>query len=333
MKNDNIAVSVLCMTYNHEKYIRRCLEGFVSQKTNFNYEILINDDASTDGTRKIIEEFEAKYPNLIKPVYQKKNVYSQNIEIFDEILYPKSSGKYIAICEGDDYWCDNNKLQLQYDFMEAHPECSACFHNTICHDLLGKSKDTTYNYWKEIHFLSPDEVFNEGLVHTTSHFVRRECFLKEKETYKFSFGDYVRKTNYFRYGQLAVLPQVMSVYNSNNVTGLTYDVYNRQSEEEWENAIRKIIEYLNYFNKITNNKYDKFIKEKIQIIDFSILNMSLVRQANNLTVKEFKQRIKIIKNHTYYTKFKNKQKGLAKIKSFAKYNTPFWLWKMLLKLK
>ena len=124
--NDDVVVSVLCTAYNHEKYIRSALDGFVNQKTNFRYEVLINDDASTDHTAAIIAEYEAKHPDIIKPVYQTENQYSKGVSITKSILFPQSKGKYTAICEGDDYWCDENKLQKQVDFLESHQEYAAC---------------------------------------------------------------------------------------------------------------------------------------------------------------------------------------------------------------
>lgn len=129
MDNRDIMVSVLCAAYNHERYIRNTLEGFVAQQTNFRYEVLVHDDASTDATAEIIREYAAKYPDLIRPVYQTQNQYSQGVGITRDILMPLVQGKYIAYCEGDDYWIDSNKLQKQVDFLESHPEYSATAHN------------------------------------------------------------------------------------------------------------------------------------------------------------------------------------------------------------
>lgn len=125
---DEIIVSVLCTAYNHEKYIRHCLDGFVMQKTNFRYEVLINDDASTDNTAAIIREYEEKYPEIIKPIYQTENQFSKKVRITREVLFPRAGGKYIALCEGDDYWIDPLKLQKQVDALERHPEC----HMSVC---------------------------------------------------------------------------------------------------------------------------------------------------------------------------------------------------------
>ena len=108
---ENIMVSVICLCYNHENYVKDALEGFVKQKTTFPFEVLIHDDASTDKSAEIIREYEAKYPDIIKPTYQTENQYSQGVKILRTYLLPKVRGKYIAFCEGDDFWTDENKLQ------------------------------------------------------------------------------------------------------------------------------------------------------------------------------------------------------------------------------
>jgi glycosyltransferase involved in cell wall biosynthesis len=126
----DIKVTVLCIAYNHEKYIRQCLESLVTQKTNFRYKVVVHDDASTDSTADIIREFEQKYPEIIKPIYQTENQFSKKLSIYKEFLLPKIEGDYVAFCEGDDYWTDINKLQIQSDFLDKHPGCSACGHNT-----------------------------------------------------------------------------------------------------------------------------------------------------------------------------------------------------------
>lgn len=134
-------VSVRCITYNHEPYIAQAIDGFLMQKTNFPFEVVIHDDASTDKTADIIREYEKKYPLIIKPIYQTENQYSKGNGAVTKVVNTKLKGKYIAFCEGDDYWIDENKLQVQFDFMEYHPECSLCVHNTIIHDLMNKSND------------------------------------------------------------------------------------------------------------------------------------------------------------------------------------------------
>ena len=103
-------VSICSITYNHAPYIRQCLDGFLMQKTNFKYEIIIHDDASTDGTAEIIKEYAERYPDLITPVFQTENQYSKGLRgFFAKFVFPHAKGKYIALCEGDDYWIDPYK--------------------------------------------------------------------------------------------------------------------------------------------------------------------------------------------------------------------------------
>lgn len=121
---EEIQVTIRCITYNHAPYIRNTLDHFVNQRVNFRYEILIHDDASTDGTADIIREYAEKYPDIFVPVLQTENQHSQGKSVVT-MLYQKARGKYIAICEGDDYWPDLDKLQKQFDFLEANPDYSA----------------------------------------------------------------------------------------------------------------------------------------------------------------------------------------------------------------
>lgn len=133
MNDEKPVVSICCITYNHEPYIRDCLEGLLMQKTDFPFEVLVHDDASTDRTADIIREYEAKYPDIVKPVCQTENQYSKGVKISIYNM-SRARGKYIAFCEGDDYWTDEHKLQKQVRILEAHPECSGCVHNVTVVD-------------------------------------------------------------------------------------------------------------------------------------------------------------------------------------------------------
>ncbi len=126
----NIMVSVLCTAYNHEEFIKDAIEGVISQKTDFKYELIIHDDASTDGTAKIIEEYAEKYPGVIRTIFQAENQY-QRCNIYKTFLFPSIHGKYVAFCEGDDYWTDPGKLQAQVDVLEDNEQYSMCMHNAV----------------------------------------------------------------------------------------------------------------------------------------------------------------------------------------------------------
>lgn len=124
-------VAIHCFVYNHEPYLRDCFEGFVMQQTNFPFVAIVHDDASTDGSAAIILEYEEKYPHIFRPIYETENQYSKRDGSLDRIMneaIEATSAKYVAMCEGDDYWTDPLKLQKQVDFMEANPDYVICSH-------------------------------------------------------------------------------------------------------------------------------------------------------------------------------------------------------------
>lgn len=126
MEHRNPLVSIVCDTYNHAPYVRRALESFLQQQTDFPFEIIVHDDASTDGTADIIRAYEKEYPELFRCVYRTENIFSKDPKILEHYVFPLARGKYIAICEGDDYWTNPQKLQKQISFMEEHPACTLC---------------------------------------------------------------------------------------------------------------------------------------------------------------------------------------------------------------
>lgn len=148
MDQQPIMVSVIMLCYNHERYIRQALESILSQNTSFSYEIIVHDDASTDNSAGIIREFEEKYPHILRPVYQTENQYRRKVGIRRTFVDPLLRGKYIAFCEGDDYWTDRNKLQKQVDFLEEHPEYSAVTHNCSFVDRDGNPTENIYPVYR-----------------------------------------------------------------------------------------------------------------------------------------------------------------------------------------
>jgi glycosyltransferase involved in cell wall biosynthesis len=127
-------VSVVCITYNHANYIKDALHGFLHQKTDFPYEVIIHDDSSTDGTKEILQEYEICYPDKLRVLYEERNRFNEVNDYLVDVLVPAARGAYIAFCEGDDYWINDDKLQRQYDFLEAHSNYSFCFHNAVIDD-------------------------------------------------------------------------------------------------------------------------------------------------------------------------------------------------------
>ncbi|RDU71355.1 glycosyl transferase family 2 [Helicobacter aurati] len=139
--------SFLCITYNHVEFIEQCLIGFLEQETTFPFEIIIHDDCSTDGTQRIIQEYQAKYPKIIKALYEEENQYSKGSKgkPFWALMH-KMAGKYIALCEGDDYWNDPKKIQTQVAFLESHSEFVGCYHRCHTLDSSGVQEDNGSNH-------------------------------------------------------------------------------------------------------------------------------------------------------------------------------------------
>ena len=172
-------VSICCLSYNHEPYIRDAIEGFLMQKTDFPFEILIHDDASTDGTADIIREYEAKYPDIIKPIYQTENQYSKGIKVSQVYQFPRAKGKYIALCEGDDYWTDPYKLQKQVDFLEANPAFGLVYTDFITVDE-NKKKIKKQLRRKPIHPIGRVTKYfqKRNFIQTVTVLARKELLIK-----------------------------------------------------------------------------------------------------------------------------------------------------------
>lgn len=140
---DKPLVSICCITYNQSKYINECLDSFLSQETSFSFEILIHDDASEDGTAEIIKSYENEYGDIIKPIYQTINQYSLGNGPMNKLNFARAKGKYIAMCEGDDYWTDPLKIQKQVDFLEANDDVVITGHDAFIINKKGeKIKDS-----------------------------------------------------------------------------------------------------------------------------------------------------------------------------------------------
>ena len=168
-------VSICCLVYNHGPYLRDCFEGFVKQQTTFPFEILVHDDASTDHSADIIREYTAKYPHLFKPIYQTENQYSKGIRVTNQYQYPRAQGKYIALCEGDDYWTNPDKLQMQVDWLEAHSDYSMC-----CSNAYIQSSTRTLSgarYWKDCDIPTVDMIMGRGCFVQTCTLVFRKSLL------------------------------------------------------------------------------------------------------------------------------------------------------------
>ena len=226
----DIVISVICQTYNHEKYIRNCLDGFVNQRTSYKYEVLINDDASTDRTPMIIKEYEKKYPTIIKAFYQTENQYSKGKSIFRDILKPYTKGKYIAFCEGDDYWCDEGKLQTQIEFLEHHPEYSGIVHNTRIVDENNKGNELCfYGKTRDIESLNSMLDFPH-----TSSYVLRNPFIQtvpdlRQAAESISYWDKSYALYMMKTGKIRYIDNIMSCYRYISNSGTSYQARMKRS--------------------------------------------------------------------------------------------------------
>lgn len=243
-------VSIKNLVYNHEKYIAQALDGFLMQKTDFPFEVIVHDDASTDNSAQIIREYEKKFPSIIKPIYETENQYSKHDGSLGRIVNSKLSGKYVALCEGDDYWIDENKLQMQVDFLESHPDYMMCFHAAEVLDELQiglkyEVLDKDYN---------PTELYENWIVPTASIVCKKEIIsypIKNPEL--FWAGDIVLIEKAAHLGKVKGFSSVMSVYRitQNGVTWKKNDV------------IKKAIKYIKHNLNIKRN----FPKIKKSIIN------------------------------------------------------------------
>lgn len=194
MDNKKPLVVISCMTFNHESYIRDALEGFVMQKTTFPFVVIVHDDASTDGTATIIREYAEKYPDIINPIYETENQYSKkdgSLTCIMNAACEATGAKYIAVCEGDDYWTDPFKLQKQVDFLKANPEYGLVYSRV---KIYSQEKKTFLNDWG-----GPSESFEEliqaNTIPTLSAVYQRKLYEKycleiQPITHNWLMGDY-----------------------------------------------------------------------------------------------------------------------------------------------
>lgn len=270
MKESNVKVSVICNAYNHEPYIKDALESFVSQKTEFPFEVLVHDDASTDHTADVICQYEKKYPALIKPIYQTVNQYSQGINITNRFHLPRLRGQYVALCEGDDYWTDPYKLQKQYEAMEAHPEVDMCAHagaqirvssGVRLPDIAPAQKETIFSTREVI-------AGGGGFVVTNSLFFRRVLLDVQPAFRMYLPLDYALQIQGSLRGGMLYLPDAMSVYRVSVPGSWTVRMRQRSYAKEQNNKIKTMLDMV---NEETGGRYVDVIEESKLKIDFNQL--------------------------------------------------------------
>ena len=215
----DVIVTIKCLVYNHEPYLRDCLDGFVMQQTNFPFVAIVHDDASTDGSAAIIREYEEKYPDIIKPIYETENQYSKHdgsVGRIMDVAIDATGAKYVAMCEGDDYWTDPLKLQRQVDFMEENPECGLCYTDYSKCNLGGELiEDSHYMKSGNQPILTfEDHLFRQGYIAPMTWLYRKDVYesFKNEMLKGVTDGTYVVALEFFYNSKVAFLPINTATY-------------------------------------------------------------------------------------------------------------------------
>src|SRR4030042_931063 len=296
----NLKISILCITYNHEKFIRQSLESFMMQKTDFDFEVIVGEDCSPDTTREIIKEFEQKYSHTIKPIYRDKNIGVMKNLI--DILY-RAKGKYIALCEGDDYWTDCLKLQKQVDFLEAHDDYVLC---------AGKSLKRDGNDFHDFWSSQTGTVRHNDIAHSNfivSNTVVFRNIFRNNESCKMSNylqcalnGDIFLSLLLLMKGKGYILPDCIGVYRMHD-GGL---MSKKPDREKYSAALKKkniIIEYLKDIK--ADDSYIKDVEHGYLLMLESYLN-------NNMLTEEF---MEIVPQHILNRAINNYQHQNEQLRS------------------
>ena len=279
-------VTIRCITYNHEAYIRDALEGFVMQQTSFPFEAIVHDDASTDHTANIIREYAQKYPHIIKPILQTENQHSKgkNSRMRADINAAMSPhSQFIALCEGDDYWTDPKKLQLQADFMLSHDDVTLCFHNAMFHfekgvnkrfvkqlDANGNPIDYPVKDDMEDRFYTFEETWNKWFHPTASWLIRRSVFssdiYQKMVTIPTLNGDDKLRYSCAKLGRLYSFSKIMSVYRI-QPSGMSQGFQESYSQSFIFNTYAiKILELGEPYQKQFKQYFDKALHNSLIVI-------------------------------------------------------------------
>ena len=220
-----VMVSICAVCFQHAPYLRQALNGFLSQKCDFRVEILVHDDASTDGSGEILREYADRYPEIVKPLIQTENQYSRGITNLSGVFnFPRAEGKYIALMDCDDWWCDEEKLALQVAYMEAHPECSLCVHAAEVRNDNGEMTDRNLmRPYREDRILTPQELVDKaGAFPFGSMLFRREMVRELPDYYvNCPVGDRPLELMAAALGYAYYMDRPMSVYRFNGAGSWT----------------------------------------------------------------------------------------------------------------
>lgn len=257
-------VSVLVTTYNHEKYIARCLDGMISQKTDFSFEIIVRDDCSTDGTGEIIRAWAERYPDRVIPFILPFNHFSRGLtnESFAK-MFGMARGKYIAICEGDDFWTDPEKLQIQTDWLESHPDCSLCVTASHYANPDGTLRtDKVFRTDTVSRDLSTEEILS-GWKAATNTVVYRKACLEEDVIIPFLGTcvneDYARMVYMALKGKVHYIDRLTGAYRIGNPGSFSDDTHRRP--EVYRARVIEFAKMMDRLDEYTEGKYTGLIRK------------------------------------------------------------------------
>ena len=243
-------VSIVCATYNHEKFIPDALNSILMQKTDFDFEVLIGEDCSTDNSRAVLKDFEARYPGKFQMFYRETN-YGAAKNVLD--LYQRTRGKYLISLETDDFWVDPNKLQKQVDFLESHPEFVSVAHPCIMVDENGECLGLRYPECRRREYRLRE--FRRGLFPGQTTTLLSRNFYRSDAPFANDFvtdplymkgpGDTRRNFMLVSNGRVACLPDVMSAYRFNNATGSSFTATQDRNFETKLALKRNFVDYAN----------------------------------------------------------------------------------------
>lgn len=311
--DENIAVSVFCAAYNQAEYIRDALDGILMQKTDFRFEVIVHDDASTDGTAEIIREYEELYPDVIKPIYQAENQYSKTMGHYwiHNAMIRASKGQYVANCDGDDYWTDPHKLQKQYDFMENHPKCALCGHRCL---VLGKKEDQVYIYPEQQQNYSLEDIFMEydPIVLGPTLFFRKIVISDLPNWEGINAGDVLLILSGAVHGGCHCLPDVMSAYRFQRPDSITATTV--LSQEDINEINRKYIRLHNLLNAYFDYRYEQEFQRVIRYHEYHLYkHIGPLEKIQGEEYDEFRERDKRRKEV-------NKKKDIAALRGNKDYS-------------
>ena len=286
-------VSICCITYNHGKYIKKAIDSFLAQKRDFDIEILINDDASTDDTADIIREYEKKYPDIIKPIYHDENMYSKGVTNPSGVYnFPRASGEYIAMCEGDDYWCDDEKLRMQVDILDKNKDISFCFHAAKVENLDNTFSPNLIRPYEKSMRITAKEVINKRTHYPTASLLLRSEYMKSLPQYYFDckVGDIPMQIISAKYGDAYYIDRVMSVYRMGVPTSWTASQFSGDYKKKQEDYYQNMKRMYEAYDKDSDYRFHSEVEAAKKRLRF--LTYVNVRDFKNILSKRYKNEYK-----------------------------------------